>query len=214
MKTNINKYLLKASLEFLFIRIPLIIIGIILSPIMYLTKVKADRVWNINIKRPYKLNKIFNSIWGNDEDGIYFDGDVLKHKPHLLKDKYRYTFIDFFKWNILRNPIHNYALIKRGLDLKHVSNIKTDNDVMYCEYKGKPVYYIEKTIQLPFNKRLELRIGPRLSDARKIDLIYPYYVTQEDIDKAREEGYKYLSNRGYKYIRNTFTTRIKTNKKG
>ena len=211
-----QKQLIINTLELLFVRLPLIILGIFLSPIMYLTKQKTDKVWNKNITHPYKLHPVFNSIWGNDEDGIYFDPLVLKHKPHLLKNKHRYTFIDFFKWNILRNPIHNFVLIKRGLNLKYVDDIRHHDYGYSCMYKDKELFYIEKTIPLPFNKRLELRIGPRITDIRNIDdfLNKPSeYVEEKELLKAKLEGYKYLSNRGYKYIRNTFTTRIKTNKK-
>ena len=208
---------------FFLLKIVTVLTGILISPILYLYREKTT-VWNKNQDLPYDIKKPLGYVWGNMEDGIYFDPYVYKKLNKKFK---RGTFRDFFEWNILRNPTHNLEEYL-GVDLKDLIHVKhnikiyplyKESSVIFVKYtlfyKNKTVKrnYLEGTIYLPFNKRLEFYIGTRLKELRDIDKVSHEYVTREFIDDLKSEGYKYVNLRGYPRIRYAMAFRLKTNKK-
>jgi hypothetical protein len=209
-------------LDFIFdiiARAILIPIGIILSPLLYLTRYKDDKIWNRFQDLPYNV-KLLKSIYGNDEDGVYFDPNVLKHKPNLLKNSQRGKFMDFFKWAIIRNPLHNFELY-RGIDTDKILDLKVEKgkkgNMLYENYTaylkdGRKVRFVWRKWRLG-RKYLTFYYGPRLCDLvpleefkRSSRIIYNKFYDEQ----IKNYKGKYIQNRGYFRIRNSNAFRLKT----
>jgi len=209
--------------HFLFIlsKIIFVPLGIVLSPLLYALK-RPSKVWNINQDLPYDLPKPFWYIWGNMEDGVFFDPIVYKKLGKKFK---RGSFRDFFEWNILRNPTHNLELLL-GLDLKYIPSPKYKISEIVGYNPNLDLFINKNTLMIPkgtykfisitkyFKKyKLEFYYGYRISTIRHIDTIDDAYVTKATILKFKEEGYQYLNNRGYPIARLSIALRFKKLKK-
>jgi len=217
----VSKYIFYIKLIFeLPIRLILILMGYILSPFIYLFRYRDNSIWN-KFQTLYSINTSFlKPIYGNDEDGIFFDPLVLKSKPHLLKKKYRGTFIDFFVWNIMRNPIHNYEL-NTGLKTEDIIDLKVEK---YKSGRIEKEWYTAVLkdgskkhflwIKISFGKKyLTFYYGPRLTDLVELDKFltsgrHIYYKFFDELLDAYTG--KYIQNRGYPIVRNAMAFRLKT----
>ena len=97
MIKKLSKLLGWATWFFLYfcVRLPLILVGLVLFPLMYWTRNKDTN----------KLAKIF-WIWDNEEDGIYGAPFWWERKYGGVKDlKTAYT------WSALRNPVNNMRFV-------------------------------------------------------------------------------------------------------
>ena len=122
-----------ASICKILLELVVTLIGMILIPLFLFRTEEFEPVYmNARILPNGKRNmrfkdKWFNSIWGNDEDGIYGDSNYLKnnfHKP---------SFLSAYVWTAIRNPINN--LSKRlGVD---------DYIITYEEHKLGSLVYSE-----------------------------------------------------------------------
>ena len=202
---------------YFFLKIIFVLFGILLSPLLYLFK-KKSKVWNKNQDRPYDLRKPFWYIWGNMEDGIYFDPYVYLKLNKKFK---RGAFRDFFEWNILRNPTHNFELFY-GLDLKEIqdNNLNINHELIVYDGTYKEIYTLKLangksykfiSIEKYFgNKKLKFYYGYRVHEIRPIDQVPTTYISQEEKEKYKQEEYKYLTHRGYPRIRFGIALRLKT----
>ena len=109
------------------------LIGMIIIP-FFLFKTEEFKPVHVNARilpngeknRRFK-DKWFDSIWGNEDDGIY--GDINYWNKHFHKP----SFLSAYVWTAIRNPIHN--LSKRlGVD---------DYIIAYEEHKLGSLVYSE-----------------------------------------------------------------------
>ena len=206
---------------FLFIlsKIIFVPLGIVLSPLLYVLR-RPSKVWNINQDLPYDLPKPFWYIWGNMEDGVFFDPVVYKKLGKKFK---RGSFRDFFEWNIIRNPTHNLELFF-GIDLKDLLYVKghvkskllgKKSRISFFKYEliyvreTKVMNYIEGGIYLPFNRELEFYFGPRLHEIIHMRSIELSHISKEFLKDLKNKGYKYTNNRGYPRVRFGIAFRLK-----
>ena len=85
------------------------LIGMILIPIFLLRTEPFDTINplaktlpNGEKNRRFK-DKWFDSIWGNEDDGIY--GDINYWNKHFHKP----SFLSAYIWTAIRNPVHNFT---------------------------------------------------------------------------------------------------------
>lgn len=107
-------FLVVSIIKILF-QLVLEIIGIFLIPIFLLRteeftpKNSLARILPNGKKNRKFKDKWFDSIWGNENDGIY--GDI----NYWNVDKRPPSYLNAFIWTAIRNPIHNFSL-KMGVD--------------------------------------------------------------------------------------------------
>ena len=91
---------------FFCIRLPLMAIGVVFFPLMYVTR-----------KRDDSLRKIF-WLWDNEEDGIYGAPFWIKRNDG------KYNFKTAYTWSALRNPVNNMRFTKLGLNRDKIIDIE------------------------------------------------------------------------------------------